>query len=85
MCSSDLSLPFVADSTPPTLTLLSAHDNRIQLRLGEDATVSLTVGARVYTRQAPAGIVSFWLRTPPRHFMVAATDAAGNVSAPIRR
>jgi flagellar hook assembly protein FlgD len=75
---------FVADSTPPKLTLLSVR-NLVRFRLGEDATVALTVGTRTYTKQAKAGVVSFWLRVPPAHFTVVATDAAGNVSAPIRR
>jgi len=78
------SLPFVADSRPPSLRLLSVH-NLVRFRLGEDGTVTLTVGARSYSKQAKAGIVAFWLRKPPRHFTAVASDAAGNVSGPIRR
>src|SRR5262249_13733440 len=75
-------LPFVAASTPPTLTLLSEQGNQLRFRLGEDATVALTVDARTYVRPAKAGIVAFWLRTLPQHFAATATDAAGNVSPP---
>jgi flagellar hook assembly protein FlgD len=78
------SLPFVADSRAPSLRLLSVR-NLVRFRLGEDGTVTLTVGARSYSKPAKAGIVAFWLRTPPRHFTAVASDAAGNVSAPIRR
>ena len=52
------SLPFVADSTAPKLTLLSVRGNTVRLRISEDATVSLTVGARTYTRAAKSGIVA---------------------------
>jgi flagellar hook assembly protein FlgD len=78
-------LPFVADSTPPKLALLSVRGNTIRFRLNEDATVSATVGTRTYTRGAPAGVVVFWVAPPPAHFTATAADAAGNVSAPIRR
>jgi hypothetical protein len=76
-------LSFVADSTPPKLTLLSAAGNLLRFRLGEDGTVTLTVGARSYVRQAKAGVATFWLRTLPQHFTATAVDAAGNVSPPI--
>src|SRR5207244_12445370 len=79
------SLPFVADSTAPKLTLLSVRGNMVRLRISEDATVSLTVGARTYTRAAKSGIVAFWVKPPPQHFVATVADAAGNVSAPIRR
>jgi flagellar hook assembly protein FlgD len=79
------SLPFVADSTPPKLTLLSVLGNTIRFRIYEDATVSVTVGARTYTRAAKAGVVAFWLKPPPKHFVATVSDAAGNVSAPTRR
>jgi flagellar hook assembly protein FlgD len=78
-------LPFVADSTPPKLTLLSVRGDTIRFRLTEDATVSATVGTRTYSRAAPAGVVVFWVKPPFAHFTATAADAAGNVSAPIRR
>jgi flagellar hook assembly protein FlgD len=79
------SLPFVADSTAPKLTLLSVLGNTVRFRIYEDATVSTTVGRRTYTRAAKAGVVTFWLKPPPKHFVATVADAAGNVSAPIRR
>jgi flagellar hook assembly protein FlgD len=79
------SLPFVADSTPPKLTLLSVRGNTVRFRTYEDATVTLTIGAKTYTRAAKAGIVSFWVRPKPKHFAATASDAVGNVSLPIRR
>ena len=79
------SLPFVADSTPPKLTLLSVRGNTVRFRIYEDATISLTVGAKTYTRAAKTGVVAFWVRPKPAHFSAAAADAAGNLSAPIRR
>jgi hypothetical protein len=79
------SLPFVADSTPPKLTLLSVRGNTIRFRVYEDATVSVTAGAKTYTRAAKAGVVAFWLKPPPSHFTATAADSAGNVSPPIRR
>jgi len=79
------SLPFVADSVPPKLTLLSVRGNTVRFRTYEDATVTLSVGARTYTRAAKAGIVAFWVRPKPEHFAATASDAAGNVSRSIRR
>jgi len=77
-------LPFVADSTPPRLKLLSVSRHELRFRLGEDASVSLTVAGRTYTRQAKAGVVRFWVPVW-RHFSAVALDAAGNLTAPIRR
>jgi flagellar hook assembly protein FlgD len=79
------SLPFVADSTAPKLTLLSVRGNTVRFRISEDATVTMTVGAKTYTRAAKAGVVAFWVRPKPAQFAATAADAAGNVSAPIRR
>jgi flagellar hook assembly protein FlgD len=79
------SLPFVADSTPPRLTLLSVRGNTVRFRTYEDATLTLTAGGRSYTRAAKAGIVAFWVRPKPRHLTATIADDAGNVSLPIRR
>ena len=73
------SLPFVADSTAPTLSVLSVR-NLIRLRVGEDSLVTLYVGSRAYTRQAKAGLVQFWLAPVPKSLVVTAQDAAGNVT-----
>jgi flagellar hook assembly protein FlgD len=70
-------LQFAVDDTSPLLKLLSVH-NLIRFRLGEDATVRLSVAGRVYTRQAKAGIVSFWLKPVPASLYAIAEDAAGN-------
>jgi len=74
----------VPGSSTADTPLLSVR-NLVRFRLGEDATVTLTVGTRTYTKRARAGLVAFWLRTPPKHFSAFAIDAAGNVSVPIRR
>jgi hypothetical protein len=78
-------LPFVADSMPPKVTLLSVSGNTVRLRVYEDVSVSVLVGSRTYTKAAHAGIVSFWVKPKPLHFTASAADAAGNVSLPIRR
>ncbi len=48
------SRPFVADSAPPKLNVLSVR-NLVVLRLGEDSLVTLYAGRRAYKRQAKAG------------------------------
>ncbi|MGI8421557.1 MAG: FlgD immunoglobulin-like domain containing protein, partial [Gaiellaceae bacterium] len=75
----DHSFSFVSDTLAPTLTRLSPKS--LSFRLSEDATVTLTVGARSYVRRANAGIVSFWLASVQKQFSLVAEDAAGNRSS----
>lgn len=77
-------LPFVADSTAPTLTLVSAH--ALEFRVSEPGTVTLVVRGspwRRYVRKVKkAGLVSFWISSPqPGRFTAVARDALGNTSA----
>ena len=76
-------LPFVADSTAPTLTLVSAH--ALEFRVTEPGTVTLTVRGTPWRRYVKkvqkAGLVSFWISSPqPTRFTAVATDAVGNTS-----
>ena len=76
-------LPFVADSTAPTLTLVSAR--ALEFRVTEPGTVTLTVRGTPWRRYAKkvkqAGLVSFWISAPqPSRFTAVATDAVGNTS-----
>ncbi len=76
-------LPFVADSTPPTLTLVSAHS--LEFRVTEPGTVTLTARGTPWRRYVKtvkqAGLVSFWISSPqPERFTAVAIDAVGNTS-----
>jgi hypothetical protein len=53
----------------------------MRFRVGEAATLRLTVGSNVYTRvlKKPA-TTQFWLRTKPTRYTLTATDTAGNRS-----
>jgi N-acetylmuramoyl-L-alanine amidase/FlgD Ig-like domain len=70
------SLPLTVDSTPPSLTVVSARAMRF--RLSETATVTLGVGRRRYTRVRPAGPFHFWLEKRPYAYRVVVVDPAGN-------
>jgi hypothetical protein len=67
------------DSTAPSIHVISYRTMRF--RLGEAATLRLTVGSKVYTRvlKKPA-TTQFWLKTKPARYTLTATDAAGNRS-----
>jgi hypothetical protein len=67
------------DTTPPAIRVISYRTMRF--RVGEAATLRLTVGSNVYTRvlKKPA-TTQFWLRTKPARYTLTATDAAGNRS-----
>ena len=76
-------LPFVADSTAPNLTLVSARS--LEFRVNEPGTVTLTVRGTPWRRYvktvAQPGLVSFWISSPqPDRFTAKATDAVGNTS-----
>ncbi len=76
-------LPFVADSTAPTLTLVSAR--ALEFRVTEPGTVTLTVRGTPWRRYVKtvrqAGLVSFWISSPqPARFTATATDVVGNTS-----
>ncbi len=78
--------PFVADSTAPTLTLVSAR--ALEFRVTEPGTVTLTVRGQPWRRYVKtvkeAGLVSFWISSPqPARFTAVATDAVGNRSTAV--
>ena len=80
------SAPFVADSTAPTLTLVSA--TALEFRVTEPGTVTLVVRGtpwRRYTKTVKqAGLVTFWISSPqPTRFTATATDAVGNTSTAV--
>jgi plastocyanin len=91
--------PPAADTTPPALSEVSARAVRrpkpiaVRFELSEDATVRVAVKGRPKAgveRAARAGAGSVKLSTrklkPGRYRLtVTATDAAGNVSAPVKR
>ena len=78
--------PFVADSTAPALTLVSAR--ALEFRVTEPGTVTLTVRGEPWRRYVKtvkeAGLVSFWISSPqPTRFTAVATDAVGNRSTAV--
>jgi hypothetical protein len=76
-------VPLTVDSTPPSLSVVSAHAMRF--RLSEPATVTLGVGSRRYTRHHRAGPLHFWLKKRPYAYRVVVVDAAGNRFAKLYR
>jgi hypothetical protein len=79
-------VPFAADSTPPTLTLVSAH--ALEFRVSEPGKVTLVVRGSPWRRYVKtvkqAGLVSFWISSPqPARFTATAVDAVGNVSTAV--
>ncbi len=79
-------LPFAADSTPPTLTLVSAH--ALEFRVSEPGTVTLVVRGSPWRRYVKtvkqAGLISFWVSSPqPARFTAIAVDAVGNTSTAV--
>jgi hypothetical protein len=54
----------------------------MRFRVSEQATLTLVVGTRHFTRTLKqAGTVSFWLKQKPHAYQLIAADAAGNVSS----
>ena len=79
-------LPFVADSTAPTLTLVSPGS--LEFRVTEPGTVTLVVRGTPWRRYVKtvkqAGLVSFWISSPqPARFTATATDEVGNTSTAV--
>jgi len=68
------------DRTAPNITVLSYR--KLRFRVSEPVTLTLTVGARRFTRtlKAPA-TTQFWLKSRPSAYVLTATDAAGNASS----
>ena len=72
-----LTAPFVLDTTPPKIQVLSYRN--LVFRIGEAATLTLTVGSRTYTRALPKPTTTqFRLRSRPASYVLTAVDAAGN-------
>ena len=73
------SLPLTIDTTAPRVTVLSYKNMRF--RVGEAATLLLTVGLQHFKRVVHAPTTTqFWLKTKPKRYTLTATDAAGNVT-----
>ena len=71
--------PFVVDTTPPQVTVLSY----VNLRFGvnEAATLTLVVGVNRYTRTVTQpGTTQFWLKVKPSAYTLLATDPSGNTT-----
>jgi hypothetical protein len=68
------------DTTPPHVTVLSYRN--LRFRISEPATLTLTVGARQFTRtlKQPA-TTQFWLKSKPAAYTLSVTDAAGNTAS----
>ena len=75
-------LPLRVDTVAPRLTPISYV--RRTFRLSEPAVVALTSGRRQYRRTFRAGVFTFVVPGAPRRYVIAATDAAGNVSRTLR-
>ena len=69
-------------TTPPRLRLVSRR--KLLFWTSEAATVTGRLGARSITRPVRRGYFGFGPRQGMRHFSLVATDAAGNVSRPLR-
>jgi hypothetical protein len=73
------SVPLVVDTTAPRVTVLSYKN--LRFRVGEAATLTLTVSGRTFTRalKKPA-TTQFWLKLKPSRYVLTAKDAAGNIT-----
>jgi hypothetical protein len=71
--------PFVVDTMPPRVTVLS-YEN-LRFRVNEPATLTLVVGTNRYSRTLKApGVTQFWLKVRPAAYVLLATDPSGNTS-----
>ena len=71
--------PFVVDTTPPRVTVLS-YEN-LRFRSNEPATLTLVVGADRYARTlTKPGTTQFWLKVKPSAYTLLATDPSGNTT-----
>ena len=75
-------LPLRVDTVPPRLIAVSFA--RHVFRLSEPGVVTLTAGGSAYRHAFRAGVFTFAVARAARRYTVSATDAAGNVSAPLR-
>ncbi|HEX6491243.1 MAG TPA: N-acetylmuramoyl-L-alanine amidase [Gaiellaceae bacterium] len=75
-------LRITVDTTPPRLRLVSRR--RLLFWTSEAASVSARFGARSLTTQVRRGYFGFPSLGGDSHFSLVATDAAGNVSRPLR-
>ena len=75
-------LPVVVDTTAPRLRLVSRA--RLQFWTNEPATITVSFGARRVTKRVRAGYFSVPALRGSPHFTLAATDAVGNKSPPLR-
>jgi len=71
--------PFVIDTTPPRVNVLSYKN--LRFRVNEPATLTLVVGTNRYshTLKQP-GVTQFWLRVRPASFQLLAPDPSGNTT-----
>jgi len=71
--------PFVVDTTPPRVTVLSYKN--LHFRVNEAATLTLIVGATRYSRTLKQpGVTQFWLKAKPTAYTLLATDPSGNTT-----
>ena len=78
-----VTLPFLADWTPPRLSLVSLDP--LQLRVSEPATLRIRAdGLRRIVHVSGPGLVRVPAVRRPRALVVTALDAAGNLSEPLR-
>ncbi|HEU4355073.1 MAG TPA: N-acetylmuramoyl-L-alanine amidase [Actinomycetota bacterium] len=77
-------VPFVVDTTPPTVRILSGA--RLRVAVSEPALLVVTVDGTVVRRRVKhAGVVTVAWPRPFRRVRVVAWDAAGNASVPAVR
>jgi hypothetical protein len=77
-------VPFVSDSTPPRVRILSGMG--VKVAVSEPATLTLVIdGSSLRRVVRKAGTVRVPWSGPARRVRVVAWDAAGNASAPVQR
>jgi hypothetical protein len=84
IATSRVTLPFVADWTPPRVSLVSVDP--LVLRVSEPATLRVRAdGVERRVRVKAAGLVRVAAIRRPRKLVVVATDLVGNIAVPLRR
>jgi hypothetical protein len=79
-----VAVPFVSDTTAPTVRMLPGRSLRIAV--SEPAVLHLKIDGELLRKEVPhAGVVRISLPGPASRARVVAWDAAGNVSAPVVR
>jgi len=77
-------VPFVSDSTPPRVRILSGMG--VKVAVSEPAALTLVIdGSSLRRVVRKAGTVRVPWSGPARRVRVVAWDAAGNASAPVQR